>query len=93
MRSLLQDDSNYRVRDQAFCLAVRSYCGHIAQLLLQYGADPSQCTSDELLPLREAVESGSPTLVEALLDHIKKIKRQLYGRAGFPLLRKMILLQ
>ncbi|MFB7244070.1 hypothetical protein ACFCYX_16575 [Streptomyces populi] len=26
-------------------------------------------------------------------NRIKKIKRQLYGRAGFALLRKMILLQ
>ncbi|WP_190159607.1 hypothetical protein [Streptomyces litmocidini] len=70
VRSLLRDDSNDRARDQAFCLAVRSYCGHIAQLLLHYGADPSRCASDELLPLREAVESGSPALVEALLgDH------------------------
>uniref|UniRef100_A0AAU2K3Y9 ISL3 family transposase n=1 Tax=Streptomyces sp. NBC_00049 TaxID=2903617 RepID=A0AAU2K3Y9_9ACTN len=34
--------------------------------------------------------SGS---VEGPLNRIKKIKRQLYGRAGFDLLRKMILLQ
>ncbi|MFI8327346.1 hypothetical protein [Streptomyces sp. NPDC085529] len=72
VRSLLRDDSNDRVRDQAFCMAVRSYCGHIAQLLLHYGADPSQCASDELLPLREAVESGSPALVEALLGRHPK---------------------
>ncbi|MFB7829784.1 hypothetical protein [Streptomyces hydrogenans] len=70
VRSLLRDDNNDRARDQAFCLAVRSYCGHIAQLLLHSGADPSRCASDELLPLREAVESGSPALFEALLgDH------------------------
>jgi transposase len=34
--------------------------------------------------------SGS---VEGAVNRIKKIKRQLYGRAGFQLLRKMILLQ
>ncbi|MFD7164784.1 transposase [Streptomyces violascens] len=34
--------------------------------------------------------SGS---VEGAVNRIKKIKRQLYGRAGFELLRKMILFQ
>ncbi|MFI9056833.1 transposase [Streptomyces anulatus] len=34
--------------------------------------------------------SGS---IEGAVKRIKKIKRQLYGRAGFELLRKMILLQ
>jgi transposase len=34
--------------------------------------------------------SGS---VEGAVNRIEKIKRQLYGRAGFELLRKMILLQ
>ncbi|MEU6497783.1 transposase [Streptomyces sp. NPDC046984] len=34
--------------------------------------------------------SGS---IECAVNRIKKIKRQLYGRAGFHLLRKMILLQ
>ncbi|OQD55147.1 hypothetical protein BM536_017630 [Streptomyces phaeoluteigriseus] len=69
VKSLLQEDSDPGVREAAFCLAVRTYAGHIAQLLLQYGADAGQCGPDELLPLREAVESGSPALVEALLDH------------------------
>ncbi|MGW2052232.1 hypothetical protein ACWCPF_45080 [Streptomyces sp. NPDC001858] len=31
--------------------------------------------------------------IEGAMNRIKKIKRQLYGRAGFELLRKMILLQ
>lgn len=30
---------------------------------------------------------------EGAVNRVKKIKRQLYGRAGFDLLRKMILLQ
>lgn len=30
---------------------------------------------------------------ERAVNRIKKIKRQLYGRAGFELLRKMVLLQ
>ncbi|MFG3498760.1 transposase [Streptomyces sp. NPDC047928] len=34
--------------------------------------------------------SGS---IEGAVNRIKKIKRQFYGRAGFELLRKMILLQ
>ncbi|MFI5744300.1 transposase [Streptomyces anulatus] len=34
--------------------------------------------------------SGS---IEGAVNRIKKIKRQLYGRAGFELLRKLILLQ
>lgn len=34
--------------------------------------------------------SGS---IEGAVNRIKKIRRQLYGRAGFELLRKMILLQ
>ncbi|MFV5998988.1 hypothetical protein ACNPQM_43500 [Streptomyces sp. NPDC056231] len=31
--------------------------------------------------------------IEGAVNRIKKIKRQLHGRAGFELLRKMILLQ
>ncbi|GEB57205.1 hypothetical protein GCM10017674_78150 [Streptomyces gardneri] len=31
--------------------------------------------------------------IEGSVNRIKKIKRQLYGRAGFDLLRKMILFQ
>lgn len=38
------------------------------------------------------LEWGSDS-VEDVVNRIKKIKRQLYGRAGFELLRKMILLQ
>ncbi|MFE3185921.1 hypothetical protein ACFXKR_34355 [Streptomyces violascens] len=34
--------------------------------------------------------SGS---IEGAVNRLKKIKRQLYGRAGFEVLRKMILLQ
>ncbi|MFD9407001.1 HEAT repeat domain-containing protein [Streptomyces sp. NPDC059989] len=68
VESLLREDGDHDARDVAFCLAVRMYAGDIAQLLLQYGADPGQCGPDELLPLRAAVDSGSPALVEALLD-------------------------
>ncbi|MET7845087.1 ISL3 family transposase [Streptomyces sp. NPDC005356] len=46
----------------------------------------------------EAVTAGltldwSSGSIEGAVNRIKKIKRQLYGRAGFELLRKMILLQ
>ncbi|MFB7330787.1 HEAT repeat domain-containing protein [Streptomyces adustus] len=68
VEAALLDDSNWDERDEAFCLAVRTYSGDIAQLLLNHGADAGQCRPDELLPLRDAVDSGSPALVEALLD-------------------------
>ncbi|WP_442815355.1 transposase [Streptomyces sp. NBC_01766] len=46
----------------------------------------------------EAVTAGltldwSSGSIEGAVNRIKKIKRQLYGRAGFGLLRKLILLQ
>jgi transposase len=46
----------------------------------------------------DAVKAGltlewSSGSTEGAVNRIKKIKRQLYGRAGFELLRKMILLQ
>ncbi|WP_326614374.1 transposase [Streptomyces scopuliridis] len=46
----------------------------------------------------DAVTAGltldwSSGATEGAVNRIKKIKRQLYGRAGFELLRKMILLQ
>ncbi|MFJ6463093.1 hypothetical protein ACIQM0_18970 [Streptomyces sp. NPDC091387] len=53
----------------AFGLAVRVHAGHIAQLLLQYGADCGQSRPEDLIPLNEGVDSGSPALFEALLDH------------------------
>lgn len=51
-----------------------------------------------LLRDRDAVTAGltlnwSSGSIEGAVNRIKKIKRQLYGRAGFELLRKMILLQ
>ncbi|MFD7260124.1 hypothetical protein [Streptomyces sp. NPDC059874] len=68
VKRLLEEDNDYDQRDAAFGVAVRAFCGGIAQLLLERGADPSQCGPDELLSLREAVDLGSPALVEALLD-------------------------
>lgn len=46
----------------------------------------------------DAVPAGltldwSSGATEGAVNRIKKIKRQLYGRAGFELLRKVILLQ
>ncbi|MFG2946184.1 HEAT repeat domain-containing protein [Streptomyces adustus] len=67
METVLLDDGNFDERDEAFGLAVRMYSGDIAQLLLNRGADAGRCRPDELLPLRDAVDSGSPALVEALL--------------------------
>ncbi|MEU9197937.1 transposase [Streptomyces hundungensis] len=62
--------------------------------------DASQLTGFALHLLRDldAVTAGltlhwSSGSIEGAVNRIKKIKRQLYGRAGFPLLRKRILLQ
>ncbi|MFJ7629257.1 HEAT repeat domain-containing protein [Streptomyces sp. NPDC097595] len=68
VRILLHEHSDSDSVDAAFCLAVRMHAGHIAQLLLQYGADSGQSRPEDLIPLREAVDSGSPALFEALLD-------------------------
>ncbi|MEU8589542.1 hypothetical protein AB0C59_21470 [Streptomyces sp. NPDC048664] len=68
-KRLLHENCDLAGLNAAFGLAVRMHAGTLAQLLLQYGADPGQCGPDELLSLREAVDSGSPALVEALLDH------------------------
>ncbi|MER6445503.1 ankyrin repeat domain-containing protein [Streptomyces venezuelae] len=69
VRILLHEHSDSDYVDAAFCLAVRMHAGHIAQLLLQYGADSGQSRPDDLIALSEAVDSGSPALFEALLDH------------------------
>ncbi|MFJ4851118.1 MULTISPECIES: HEAT repeat domain-containing protein [unclassified Streptomyces] len=68
VQRLLDEDREPGMLDAAFGLAVRMHAGGLASLLLQYGADPDRCGPGELLSLREAVESGSPALVEALLD-------------------------
>ncbi|MFJ6867595.1 HEAT repeat domain-containing protein [Streptomyces termitum] len=68
MRVLLHEDSDPGHLDAAFRLAVRMRAGHVAQLLLQYGADPGPSGVRDLLSLEEAADSGSPALVEALLD-------------------------
>ncbi|MFI5548024.1 HEAT repeat domain-containing protein [Streptomyces sp. NPDC051815] len=69
VRVLLHEESAFDRVDAAFCLAVRMHAGHIAQLLLQYGADPSQSGTEDLISLTEAVDSGSPALFEALLEN------------------------
>lgn len=64
-------------------------------------ASPSStanCFALHLLRDLDAVIAGltldwSSGSIEGAVNRIKKIKRQLYGRAGFELLRKMILLQ
>ncbi|MFJ3900596.1 HEAT repeat domain-containing protein [Streptomyces sp. NPDC090025] len=54
-------------RAAAYAAAVRAHHGGIAELLLMRGAEAGRCAPDELIPLREAVDSGSPALVGALL--------------------------
>ncbi|MEV0415464.1 HEAT repeat domain-containing protein [Streptomyces sp. NPDC050448] len=78
VKSLLREDSDPDMWDAAFCLAVRMRAGGLAQLMLQYGADVGRCGPVELLSLREAVDSGSPALVEALLDD------RIQGRYRYP---------
>ncbi|MEV7169767.1 HEAT repeat domain-containing protein [Streptomyces sp. NPDC093224] len=69
VRILLHEDRDLDGLETAFCLAIRMRAGRIAQLLLQYGADPGESRREDLLPLSEAVDSGSPALFEALLGH------------------------
>ncbi|MFF4321390.1 hypothetical protein [Streptomyces sp. NPDC001568] len=72
VKRLLEEDGDYGDYDEraaAFGVAVQAFRGGIAQLLLVGGADAGRCASDELLPLCEAVDSGSPALVQALLDN------------------------
>ncbi|MER8236162.1 HEAT repeat domain-containing protein [Streptomyces sp. NPDC094049] len=83
---LLRDSDDPDLMDTAFCLAVTTYSGHIAQLLLDHGADPGRCGQEALPSLREAVDSGSPALVEALLDH--RIRGR-YSRSEFLELRDL----
>ncbi|WP_159045232.1 HEAT repeat domain-containing protein [Streptomyces sp. WM6373] len=71
VKRLLEEDGEYADCDErtaAFAVAVQAFDGHIADLLLWGGADAGQCAPEELLSLREAVDSGSPALVGALLD-------------------------
>ncbi|MCQ6553384.1 hypothetical protein NPS70_09280 [Streptomyces sp. C10-9-1] len=65
---LLREGGRPGTLDAAFRLAVRTRAGYIAQLLLAHGADPGASGPGELPPLRDAVASGSPALVGALLD-------------------------
>ncbi|WP_370416573.1 hypothetical protein [Streptomyces fradiae] len=69
MELLLHHNQDRDMLEAAFSLAVRAHAGYIAQLLVQHGADPGECGPDALVPLGEAVDCGSPGLVEALLDH------------------------
>lgn len=69
VRILLHENSDFDCLDAAFCLAVRMHAGRTAQLLLQYGAAAGRSRPEDLIPLSEAVDSGSPALFEALLDH------------------------
>ncbi|MFI8391892.1 HEAT repeat domain-containing protein [Streptomyces sp. NPDC085540] len=69
MKQLLEEKRDYDERTAAFAVAVQAFHGHVADLLLMGGADASQRAPEELLTLREAVDSGSPALVRALLDH------------------------
>ncbi|MFF7976700.1 ankyrin repeat domain-containing protein [Streptomyces sp. NPDC007905] len=71
VKRLLLEGSDPDVRDAhgtpVFWLAVRTYSAPIVQLLLEHGADPERCGPDGPLPLRAAVDWGSPALVEMLL--------------------------
>ncbi|MFG2339433.1 HEAT repeat domain-containing protein [Streptomyces yangpuensis] len=69
VKCLLEADKDYDEVSRAFGVAVRAFRGDIAELLLMGGADAGQCAPHELPSLREAVDSGSPALVEALLNH------------------------
>ncbi len=76
VRILLHEDSDPDFRDDAFCLAVQMHHGHIAQLFLQYGADPGRSRREEirgrypeseLLEARDLARRWHETGVEAEL--------------------------
>ncbi|UUY52674.1 HEAT repeat domain-containing protein (plasmid) [Streptomyces yangpuensis] len=69
VKCLLEADKNYDEVSEAFGVAVRAFRGDLAELLLLGGADAGRCAPHELPSLREAVDFGSPALVEALLNH------------------------
>ncbi|MER7520704.1 ankyrin repeat domain-containing protein [Streptomyces sp. NPDC126499] len=50
------------------CLAIESHAAPAARLLVEHGADPERHGPDGVRPLRKAVDSGSPALVEAVLS-------------------------
>ena len=51
----------------ALCLAIEAYADDVVRLLAEHGADPVRTGPDGVSPLRGAVDSGSPAVVEALL--------------------------
>lgn len=71
LESLLWAGSDPDVRDgrgvPVLCLAIEEFAGPAAHALVRHGADPDRCGPDGVPPLRKAVDSGSPTLVEAVL--------------------------
>jgi hypothetical protein len=71
LESLLWAGSDPDVRDgrgvPVLCLAIEEFAGPAAHALARHGADPDRCGPDGVPPLRKAVDSGSPTLVEAVL--------------------------
>ncbi|MFD0427743.1 hypothetical protein ACFQ60_04545 [Streptomyces zhihengii] len=67
MQQLLEEDEGYDELTAAFAVAVQGFHGHLADLLLRAGADARRCAPQELVSLREAVDSGSPALVGVVL--------------------------
>ncbi|MEV4191245.1 HEAT repeat domain-containing protein [Streptomyces toxytricini] len=53
-------------RTAAFAAAIQAFHTDIADMLLRRGADPGEVAPDALPSLREAVDSGSPALFDAL---------------------------
>ncbi|TXS74484.1 HEAT repeat domain-containing protein [Streptomyces sp. sk2.1] len=51
----------------ALCLAIEAYADDVVRLLAEHGADPVRTGPGGVSPLRGAVDSGSPAVVEALL--------------------------
>lgn len=69
VKRLLEENEEYEELTAAFAAAVRAFHGHVADLLLMAGADAGRCAPEDLVSLREAVDSGSPALVGVLLDN------------------------
>jgi len=65
-------------------LAIRYSNINIVTLLLQAGADPNQCSLNDLSPLHVAVQNDQPHIAELLLQYEAEINVQA-GSLGTPL--------
>jgi transposase len=75
------------------CPELRSAAGHVrAEGLPGLTAFADSLTSDLDAVTRGLTTRWNSGPIEGRVNHIKMLKRQMFGRAGLPLLRKRVLL-